>query len=105
MQSPLRSQVSGWVGVAGAAGMLVSVLMLSGCPARWIRLNSDDVRERERAAGRRAATRPGGSTGTGGSSGNCTGNNDGADIIMTNCATTSCHIPGARTTGLGRAST
>ena len=41
MQSPLRSQGLGWVGVAGAAGMLVSVLMPSrAAPARSIRISS-----------------------------------------------------------------
>ena len=83
MQSPLRSQGSGWVGVAGAAGMLVSVLLLSGCPGTL-----DPSQFTTNGTG---GSGTGGSTGTGGSSGNCTGGNDGVNIIASNCATSGCH--------------
>src|SRR6185312_9014698 len=98
MQSPLRSRVSGWVGVAGAAGMLVSVLILSGCPGTLdpTQFNISGTGGNGTGGG----TPTGGSTGTGGSSGNCTGGNDGVNIIMTNCATASCHIPGPLNDGL-----
>jgi hypothetical protein len=94
MQSPLRSQVSGWVGVAGAAGMLVSVLMLSGCPGTLDPTQFNTNGTGGSGSGTGGSNPTGGSTGTGGSSGNCTGNNDPVAIIMTNCATASCHIPG-----------
>lgn len=98
MQSPLRSQGLGWVGVAGAAGMLVSVLILSGCPGTL-----DPTQFMTGTGGSGSGTGgsnpTGGSTGTGGSSGNCTGGNDGVNLIMTNCATTSCHIPGPLNAG------
>jgi len=35
----------------------------------------------------------GGSTGTGGASANCTGGNDGATIVMGQCAVSGCHDP------------
>ena len=73
MQSLLRRQVPGWVGLVGAAGMLVSVLMLSGCP------------------GTLDPAVLAGSTGTGGSSSNCTGDNAGATIVTKNCAISGCH--------------
>ena len=92
MQSPLRSQGSGWVGVAGAAGMLVSVLILSGCPGT---LDPTQFPVTSGAGGSGSGTggsnSTGGSTGTGGSSGTCTGNNDGAAIVAANCATSGCH--------------
>jgi hypothetical protein len=94
MQSPLRSHVSGWVGVAGAAGVLVSVLMLSGCPGTL-----DPTQFNTTGTGG-SGSGTGGSTGTGGSSGTCTGDNDGATIVANTCATTGCHIPGPLNDGL-----
>jgi hypothetical protein len=99
MQSPLRSQVSGWVGVAGAAGVLVSVLLLSGCPGTLDPTQFNTGTGGSNAtggsgSGTGGSNPTGGATGTGGSSGNCTGVNDGAAIVTANCATSSCHIPG-----------
>ena len=105
MQSLLRSQVSGWVGF-GAAGALVTVLMLSGCPGTL-----DPSMFKNTGTGGNNATggsgsgtggsgQTGGSTGTGGTaSTNCTGGNDGASIVTANCATTFCHIPGSSNDG------
>jgi hypothetical protein len=92
MQSLLRSQVSGWVGLA-AAGALASVLMLSGCPGTL----DPSLFPTSGAGGNQGSgggNPTGGSTGTGGNS-NCTGVNDGAAIVTANCATQFCHIPGA----------
>src|ERR1700733_6745673 len=95
MQSPLRSQGSGWVGLAGAAGALVSVLILSsGCPGTL---------DPSLFPGSGA----GGTTGAGGSGNptggsncpppaadpNCAGNNSGATVVTTSCATIGCHTP------------
>jgi hypothetical protein len=91
MQSPLRSQGSGWVGVAGAAGLLVSVLILSGCPGtldpNQFNMTSGTGGSGTGGSGTGGSNPTGGSTGTGGGSGSCTGGN---------CATTFCHIPGAK---------
>jgi hypothetical protein len=84
MQSLLRSQVSGWVGVAGAAGVLVSLLMLTGCPGTL-----DPALFNTTGTGGSKGT--GGTTGSGGSGSNCTGANDPAAIITTNCASLGCH--------------
>jgi hypothetical protein len=100
MQSSLRSQVSGWVGFAGAAGVLVAVLMLSGCPGT---LDPNQFKTGTgggngtggSGSGTGGSGPTGGSTGTGG----CTGGNDGAMIISVNCATTYCHIPGSDNDG------
>ena len=44
----------------------------------------------------------GGSTGTGGTSSNCTGGNDGATVVMSQCAISGCHdSAGANTVGAG----
>ncbi len=97
MQSLLRSQASGWVGFA-AAGALVSVLMLSGCPGTLdpALFNTSGTGG---STGTGGGNPSGGSTGTGGGNSNCTGSNDGVAIIMANCATTACHIPGAANDG------
>jgi hypothetical protein len=99
MQSPLRSQGSGWVGVAGAAGMLVSVLMLSGCPGTLDPTQFNTNGTGGSGSGTGGSNSTGGSNGTGGSSANCTGANDPTTIIMMNCATASCHIPGPLNAG------
>ena len=98
MQSLLRSQVSGWVGFAGAAGALVSVLMLSGCPGTldptlFPTASGSTGRERSGTGG---GNPTGGSTGTGGTSSNCTGGNDGATIVMSQCAISGCHVAAER---------
>jgi hypothetical protein len=100
MQSLLRSQVSGWVGFAGAAGALVTVLALSGCPGtldpNQFKGTGGSNGTGGSGSGTGGSNPTGGSTGTGGTaSGNCTGGNDGASILTQNCATSFCHIPGA----------
>jgi hypothetical protein len=97
MQSSIRSDLSGWVGLVGAAGALVSVLVLAGC--------SGTVDPAVVKSGTGGNTGTGGSSPTGGATGsgvtalNCTGDNDGVSVIMVNCATTFCHIPGAANDG------
>jgi len=90
MQSPLRSQVSGRVGFAGAAGALISILMLSGCPGTL-----DPALFQTGTGGSGSGTggssSTGGSTGTGGSSANCTGSNDGPTLVTNQCAYAGCH--------------
>jgi hypothetical protein len=103
MQSLLRSQVSGWVGFAGAAGALATVLALSGCPGTLdptLFTGTGGSNATGGSGGSGSGTGggnpTGGSTGTGGTaSANCTGGNDGATIVTMNCATAYCHIPGA----------
>src|SRR3954465_1567575 len=95
MQSPLRSHGSGWAGVAGAAGLLVSVLTPAGSPGT---LDPNQFSMTSGTGGSGSGT--GGSTGTGGSSGTCTGDNAGPAIVTTNCATTFCHIPGTKNAGV-----
>jgi hypothetical protein len=93
-QSPVRGHVSGPVGFAGAAGARVSVLMLSGCPGT---LDVDQFKTGGTRGnpGSGGGNPTGGSTGTGGTAVSCTGGNDGVTILNMNCATVSCHIPGA----------
>jgi hypothetical protein len=83
----------------GAVGALVSVSMLSGCPGTL----DPDVAKMATGTGSGGATGSGGSgnggsnptggaTGTGGTmASNCTGNNDGATIVMSICAQAYCH--------------
>jgi len=106
MKSPLRSQVSGWVGFAGAAGALATVLALSGCPGTLDPSmfkntgGSNGTGTGGSGSGTGGSNPTGGSTGTGGTaSGNCTGGNDGATLVTTNCATAFCHIPGSANDG------
>jgi hypothetical protein len=91
VQSPGRSDVQRWGGFAGAAGGLVSVLMLAGCPGTL------DPAEFQAGSGGSTATggsgQTGGSTGSGGAAASCTGGNDGATIVTNNCATSDCHDP------------
>ena len=101
MQSLLRSQVSGWVGLA-AAGALASVLMLSGCPGTL------DPRQFPQTGsggsnGTGGGNPSGGSTGTGGTTDpNCTGGNNGASVVMSQCAVSGCHSAAdANTAGAG----
>ncbi len=99
MQSLLRSQVSGWVGFA-AAGALVSVLTLSGCPGTL-----DPTLFPNTGTGANTGTGggnpTGGSTGTGGTNASCTGGNDGAMLVASKCALTGgCHVPGATNEGV-----
>lgn len=97
MQSLLRSQVSGWLGFAGAAGALVSVLVLSGCPgtldvSRFETGGSNGTGGSGGSGGGTGGTGgSGGSSGTGGASADCTGNNDGATIVTMQCAVSGCH--------------
>jgi hypothetical protein len=96
MQSSIRSNVLGWVGVVGAAGALVSVLMLGACAG-----SSDPLVVKSGTGGNTGTGGgpTGGATGTGGTALNCTGGNDGASIVTVNCATTFCHIPGTDNDG------
>ncbi|HVV52604.1 MAG TPA: hypothetical protein VHO06_23260 [Polyangia bacterium] len=85
MQRSLRRQVPDWVGFTGAVAALVSVALLAGCPGT---LDPDLAKMATGAGGS-------GDTGTGGTvATNCTGNNDGATIIMNTCAQTYCHDAG-----------
>ncbi len=96
MQSSIRSKVSGWVGVVGAAGAFISVLMLGACAG-----NSDPAVVKDGTGGSTGTggSSTGGATGSGGTPLNCTGDNDGASIVTVNCATTFCHIPGTDNDG------
>jgi hypothetical protein len=99
MQSSIRN-VSGWVGLVGAAGALMSVLTLVGCsgaidPA----VVKGGTGGSSTGTGGSGSSSTGGATGTGGMALNCTGGNDGVSIVMVNCATTFCHIPGAANDG------
>ena len=91
MTSPGRSDVLRGGGFAGAAGGLLSVLMLAGCPGTL------DLAEFQSGSGGSNATggsgQSGGSTGTGGASADCTGGNDGATIVTNSCAIGGCHDP------------
>jgi hypothetical protein len=100
MQSPIRSQISGWVGFAGGASLFVSVLMLSGCPGTLDPSLFQTGSGGSNGTGGSNST--GGSTGTGGSSSNCIGANDPAMIITSQCAVSGCHDTGsANTFGAG----
>ena len=98
MQSPLRSQVSGWVGFAGAVGALVAVLMVSGCPGT-LDPNQFKTGGTGGNTGTGGSGQTGGTPGTGGTATSCTGGNDGVSLLNVNCATSSCHIPGATNDG------
>jgi len=77
--------------------MLVSVLVLAGCPGTLDPTQFNMTSGTGGSGSGTGGSNPtGGSTGSGGSSGNCTGGNSGANIITSNCATTFCHIPGAK---------
>jgi len=95
MQSPLRIQVSGWVGFAGAAGVLASVLMLSGCPGTldpsMFKNNGTGGNTGGSGSGTGGSGQTGGTPGTGGTSVSCTGGNDGPTLVAMNCATPGCH--------------
>jgi hypothetical protein len=109
MQSPLRSQFSGWAAFAGAAGALVAVLMVSGCPGTLdpsMFKNDNGTGGANATGGSGTGGGTGGSSATGGTTGtggtaasNCTGGNDGVSLLNVNCATSSCHIPGATNDG------
>ncbi len=94
MQSVFRSNVSGWVGLAGAAGALVSVLTLSGCPGTLdpTLFTTGTGGSGGSGSGTGGSNPTGGSTGTGGAAVNCTGANDGATLVTSQCASPSgCH--------------
>jgi len=78
--------------------MLVSVLILSGCPGT-LDPNQFNMTSGTGGSGSGGSNPTGGSTGTGGGSGSCTGGNNGANIVTANCATTFCHIPGDKNAG------
>jgi hypothetical protein len=89
MRSLGRSDVLGWGGFVGAAGGLVSLLMLAGCPGTL------DLAQFQSGSGGSTGTggsnATGGATGTGGAAADCTGGNDGASIVTNNCARSGCH--------------
>ncbi len=85
----MRGHTPEWVGFAGTVGVLVSVLMLSGCPGT---LDLSQFKGTGGSGSGTGGSNPtGGSTGTGGTASNCTGNNDGATIVTMNCAVSGCH--------------
>lgn len=95
-RSPRRGDLPECVGLAGA---LMSVLMLSGCPGTLdpheFQTGGNTGSGGITATGGTGGGNPtGGAIGTGGNP-NCTGGNDGATIVTMNCASVSCHIPGA----------
>ena len=103
MQSSIRGNVSGWVGLVGAVGALIFTVTPAGCAG-----STDPAVVKSgtggstgtgggNATGGNSST--GGTTGTGGTALSCTGGNDGASIVTVNCATTLCHIPGADNDG------
>jgi hypothetical protein len=86
MRSAVPNEVLRRIGFVGAAGGLVSVLMLAGCPGTL------DLSQFQSGSGGSSATGgSGGATGTGGAAANCTGGNDGATIVMGQCAVSGCH--------------
>ena len=95
MQSVFRSNVSGWVGLAGAAGALVSILTLSGCPGTLdptlFTTGTGGSSSGGSGSGTGGSNATGGSTGTGGAAANCTGSNDGATLVTNQCAYSGCH--------------
>jgi len=107
MQSQIRGHVRGWVGFAGAVGALVSVLMLAGCPGTldptlFPTGSGATNGTGGSGSGTGGSNSTGGATGTGGSSSSCTGSNDGATLVMGQCATSGCHdATSANTLGAG----
>jgi hypothetical protein len=101
MKSLLRGHVPGWVGFAGAAGALVSVLMLSGCPGTLDPALFNTSGTGGSTGGGTGGSGPtGGTTGTGGTAVSCTGGNNGASIVASLCAASGCHIPGVTNDGV-----
>jgi hypothetical protein len=73
-------------GLFGLLGVIATSLGLMGCPGS---LDSSLLDNGSGTAG------TSGGSGTGGTASvNCTGTNDGATLITTNCAISGCHIPG-----------
>ena len=94
MQSVFRGHVRGWVGLASAAGALISVLTLAGCPGTLdpaLFPTGSGASNGTGGSGTGGSNPTGGSTGTGGSSANCTGSNDGPTLIAGQCAYIGCH--------------
>jgi hypothetical protein len=87
MRSAIRDEVLRRIGFAGAAGGLVSVLMLAGCPGT-LDLSQFQSSGNTGAGGTNAT---GGTTGSGGTAADCTGGNDGATLVTNNCARSGCH--------------
>jgi hypothetical protein len=87
MRSAIDNRVPRRIGFVGAAGGLVSVLMLAGCPGTLDLSQFQSGSGGSTGAGGGNAT--GGATGTGGA--DCTGGNDGATIVTTQCARSGCH--------------
>jgi len=96
MQSQMRGNVSGGVRFAGAIGTLASVLMLAACAGS---VDPAVIKGGTGGSTGSGGSSMGGTTGSGGTPLSCTGGNDGVSIIMVNCATTFCHIPGTANDG------
>lgn len=78
----------------GTMGWLSAATALSGCPGEL------DPSLTGQGTGTGGSMGTGGGTGTGGSNASCTGDNDGAKIVMTKCASSACHVPGGVNGGL-----
>ncbi|HEY6477409.1 MAG TPA: hypothetical protein VI456_12585 [Polyangia bacterium] len=122
MQRLLRRDVQGWCGLVGAVGAFVMTTMLSGCPGT---LDPDLKKMAESGgssgsgnggsgsggSGNGGSSATGGTTGSGGGTADCTGNNDINYIVMGTgnpqcaqppppnatcyaCAQSGCHVPG-----------
>jgi hypothetical protein len=98
-RSPVRGHLPEGVGFAGAAGALVAMLMLSGCPGTL------DAKEfgtggNPGSGGTGGGNPTGGAPGTGGTALDCTGGNEGTAILTNSCALSGgCHIPGSANDG------
>jgi hypothetical protein len=124
MQRHLQRLVPGWVGMVGAVGAFLAATALSGCPGTLdpTLLNAGSGGTNGSGSGGNGSggngtggnnssggstgsggsSSSGGSNGSGGSSSSCTGSLDPTNIIMTQCATVSCHDSAdANTSGAG----
>src|SRR5579862_1297428 len=93
MQRAALRFVPGWFGFGGAAGALILVLALSGCPGTL-----DPTLAKEASGGGGSSGGTGGTNATGGTGGTvpseCTGGNEGSMIVTANCAYFGCHASG-----------
>jgi hypothetical protein len=101
-QSPIRGHVAEGVGFAGAAGALVTLFMLSGCPGTLDpnQFPTNGTGGNTGSGGTGGSGPTGGAPGTGGTALDCTGGNEGTAILTNSCATLNCHIPGAGNDGV-----
>ncbi len=100
-QSPTRGPFPEGVGFAGAAGALVTLLMLSGCPGTLDPNQFPTGTGGSTGSGGTGGSGPtGGVPGTGGTALDCTGGNEGTAILTNSCAVSNCHIPGSANDGV-----